>query len=159
VIVLLVTVFFSPSSTQQQYIVYVILALAAALVGAWIPGKVSVTVRGITATGAIALFVIVLIFRPKDDRQSPNLHEGTIRESTGHPMSLTDFMADFGTSNNMTIVFRHCSAEQQKARVPKGHFEGNNAKDFLENVRDRIKDLTYTVNVIKEDVRYEIICR
>jgi hypothetical protein len=66
VVVLLCLAIFFPTPTETQWFVFrVVLALAAAGVGAVLPGLISVRAGGvIRAGGALALFVIVFWFNP-----------------------------------------------------------------------------------------------
>lgn len=66
IIVLIIIALTNPDPSQFQYTIFrVVLSLAAAGVGAVIPGTISVTAnRWVRAGGAIAMFVIVYFFAP-----------------------------------------------------------------------------------------------
>lgn len=65
VAVLLIIALFYPRPTPFQYTVFqIVLALAAAGVAALIPGLINVKVPGVSAGGALAVFVVVFFFSP-----------------------------------------------------------------------------------------------
>ena len=66
VAVMLVVSLYAPNPTDSQFFVFrVVLAAAAAGVGAVIPGLIKVNVGGhVRAGGAIALFVVIYWFNP-----------------------------------------------------------------------------------------------
>lgn len=84
VLTLLGLAVFVPSPTDAQFFVFrVVLALAAAGIGAIIPGLIEVSVSiYVRAGGAIALFVLVYLFNPPGLVRTA-VPEATINQTTG----------------------------------------------------------------------------
>lgn len=83
VLALLVLTIFVPSPTDAQFFIFrVVLALAAAGIGAIIPGLIEVSVStSVRAGGAIALFVLVYLFNPPGVLRTA-VPEATIKQTT-----------------------------------------------------------------------------
>lgn len=65
VVILIVLAIFFPNPTPFQYVVFrAVLALAAAGVGALIPGLLNIDIPAVKAGGALAVFVLIFYFSP-----------------------------------------------------------------------------------------------
>jgi hypothetical protein len=158
--VVTVCAFLYPQLTSTQaYVLVALLAIAVAVLGYWVGGKISVRLKGISAGGSFALFVIILLCRP----QGPAAIgvDGSLAETTPEDMTLEAFISDFERANNVTVAWVDCSDKQRKAVVDAGTFNGKNIEQFLVNVQGRIKkpSVHYAVSVAQEGVRYEIHCK
>src|SRR5207245_382374 len=101
VVVMLYIALFLPNPTPTQWFTFrVVLALAAAGVGALLPGLISVTAPPyIRAGGALALFVLVFWFNPPKLVSGPPQKDGSgLRiPSLGSPYHLTAALAAAGS--------------------------------------------------------------
>jgi len=91
------------------------------------------------------------------DQKGPN--EGVLVIKTATAWTLSSWINDLEVEFNVTIT-NNCDTATLAAVAAKGKYIGRTAKDFLEQVRDRIKARTnaYAVHTIKEGARYEIVC-
>jgi hypothetical protein len=95
------------------------------------------------------------------DAYYPRLKPEYVNVGTDRDKSLDEVIAAVALARNVTIVFNaNCDHSVRGSLVEKGTHEGNNLKDFLENLKSRIKGPAVTYAVIQEGARrYEIICR
>ncbi len=95
ILIMLVIAVFFPRPTSFQYTVFrIVLAVAAAGVGAEIPGILKVKCKWLNASGALAVFVIVYYHSPAKlvvQEEVEKLHKelGSIKENTGETKNVT----------------------------------------------------------------------
>ena len=166
IIVILILAIVFPTPTKFQYTVFrIVLALAAAGIAAVIPGFLQVEVSTmVRAGGAIAVFVIVFFFSPAQlaVEQVPNTE--AIHLTVGEDQPFEQIVKKVEISQHVIITFyENCQTVRNAVVEAKGRqLDGDNIKDFLEKLRNRIRDnsrINYVVKEIAKGERYEIDCR
>jgi hypothetical protein len=118
VVVILYMAWFVPNPTPTQWFTFrVVLALAAAGVGALLPGLISVAAPPyIRAGGALALFVLVFWFNPPKLVSGPTQKEGSgLRiPSFGRPYHLTATLTAAGSQIQRQTVPHPLSSDSDK---------------------------------------------
>lgn len=105
-------------------------------------------------------YVALFNWITEHDRSAKSL-EGYTNLATPRPMTLENLVGLLEKKEGVTIVFRQtCGPAVISAEVPRGSYSGANLKELLESLQLRIKTpgVRYKVDVVKEDVRYEIRC-
>ena len=75
--------------------------------------------------------------------------------------SLEEVITKVAAARNVTVVIpdQHCQQNVHAAVLEKGDHSGNNMKEFLENLKDRVKGSGINYTVRQEGARrYEIVC-
>jgi len=113
----------------------------------------------------LSLVSIVLGFiayiAPRYLRSSyPTLSPEYVQVGIDQDKTLEEIVRAVATERNVTVNFNQkCDQSIRGAIIEAGTHEGNNIKEFLENLRQRVKGQSINYNVIKEgDRRYEITC-
>jgi len=118
VVVMLAIALFVPNPTPTQWFTFrVVLSLAAAGVGAMLPGLISVTAGPyVKAGGALALFVLVFWFNPAklvtSSQSDPKLHLSI--PSLGKPYEVTASMVVSGTQIEKKTIPHPLSKDTDK---------------------------------------------
>lgn len=164
VVVLLVLAVRFPNPTQFQYTVFrVVLALAAAGVAAMIPGFIEFRIATwLRAGGALAVFAIVFFKNPAAlvSNENVKLDPNYVDVGIDEDRTIEQVVNAVKQERNVTIVFDlNCGDTVKSAVIEKGDHEGKNIKDFLENLKQRVKgkEISYHVEQ-RGERRYEIIC-
>jgi len=149
----------------------VVLALGAALSFSFIGGKAAAEGKipifkdspvAFTVAGGAAVFVIMLLLGwflfVKD--QTPNPRNSEYVEMTfGSQRELIGVIQDLESVKDITVTFaKSCPAAFPQTLVSSGTHRGKDSKDFLENLRERLRDpnVKYVVNATGR--QYEIVC-
>jgi hypothetical protein len=107
----------------------------------------------------ILVLVAVILFTVKPPKPNVNPDAFGISFAGTQPLEKVVKMAE--GSRSVIITFNsNCPDSVKKAGVEGGSLNGDNVKDFLEGLKARIREsgANYSVNTIKERVRYEIVC-
>ena len=90
----------------------------------------------------------------------PSLKPEYVNVGTDRDKTLDEVIAAVALARNATIVFdTNCDQSVRGSLIEKGTHEGTNLKEFLENLRLRVKGPAVRYSVIQEGARrYEIVC-
>ena len=172
-LVLLVFSIFFPNPTDTQIRFWITaLALAAAGIGAVLPGFLEIKYKSIVrASGAIGLFVIVYLFQPAIERTVPTFPEPSQDPKPialnllalldrGDPVTAFALFDPAGVRNSITVT--EFSSLYQSARAPRGAAETRTLVDNTTALNPpgalpgRYRILGY-VTKFKDDCRYEVV--
>lgn len=114
----------------------------------------------ILALVSIVLGFIAYILPTLIKSYYPQLQPDYVDVGTDEDKSLEEIIAAVAKVKNVTINFQpNCNQTVRRAVVEAGDHEGNSIKEFLENLKQRVKGngVNYSVNQEGER-RYEIVC-
>lgn len=91
----------------------------------------------------------------------PQLDREYVSVGTDEDQPLEKLVRAVATAQNVTINFNpNCGEEARGALVEAGDHEGDDLKEFLENLKQRVKGGGVNYSVRREgERRYEIVCR
>lgn len=105
----------------------------------------------------ISAFIIVQIL----EKRYPSLKRDYVEINTPGDLPLNGIIQLASRNFNVTIHFNeNCDSSVQKAIIEEGDYKGDNMKEFLEKIQQRVKGKSISYTVAQEgESRYEIICR
>ena len=91
----------------------------------------------------------------------PPLDEEYLDVGTDVEKPLETLVHDVATTQDVTINFNeNCTEQVRRALIEAGDHDGKDIKEFLENLKQRVKGRSVDYSVRREgEQRYEIICR
>jgi len=90
----------------------------------------------------------------------PQLQPNHVDVGTDEDKSLEEIVAAVAKGRNVTINYQsNCNQMVRRAVIEAGDHEGNSIKEFLENLKQRVKGNGVNYSVKQEgERRYEIVC-
>jgi len=151
-------------------VVAVGVALAAVFLGGDAAAKGAITLPfmkdnplGFAFTGGIAVFVVVLglgwalfLRGQSPEPQNPE----SVSMGFAQPREIGAVVQDLESAKDVTVAYsKSCPAEFAKTLVSAGTHQGDNPKDFLERLQERLREPPATYTVLASGRRDEIACK
>jgi hypothetical protein len=113
----------------------------------------------ISATSGIAVLIFFYVYAPYW-YTAGGVDSDYIEVGFAEDMPLERVVRVVAESRNVTITFdRNCDQSTRAAIVEKGNHKGSSIKEFLENLKQRLKESGINYSVKQEGARYEINCQ
>jgi hypothetical protein len=115
----------------------------------------------ILALVAIVLGFVAYVTPTVMNAYYPPLDADYLDVGTDADQPLESLVRAVATTQDVTINFNeNCTERVRRAVIEAGDHEGKNIKEFLENLRQRVKGRSVDYSVTQEgEQRYEIVCR
>jgi hypothetical protein len=109
---------------------------------------------------SIVLGFVAYVVTTYSKNKYPPLDPDFVSVGTAQDKTLEEIVRAVAMERNVTINFNgNCHKSIRNAVIEPGEHEGKNMKEFLENLRQRVKGQSIKYSVIKEaERRYEINC-